>query len=44
MPSSLIEIIGKLSYENKDEKEYLKSYNIKIYEEENLSTPLYDSG
>ena len=44
LPTSLIEIIGKLSYENKEEKEYLKSYNIKIYNEEDLNTVLFDSG
>ena len=44
IPTSLVEIVGKLSYEDKDEKEYLKSYNIKIYEEEDLNTPIFDSG
>ena len=44
LPSSLIEIVGSLSFTDRQEKEYLKSYNIKIYQEEDINTLLFDSG
>ena len=45
LTNSTIDIIGELHYENQiEEKEYLKSYNIKIYSNTNLDTILFDSG
>ena len=39
----LIEITGKLDYQDSSETEYLKSYYIELYEENNLNTPLLKS-
>jgi len=42
LTSPMVEIIGELAYANNnlEETEYLKSYNIKLYEATNLNTPL----
>ena len=45
LANSTIDIIGELHYKNRiEEKEYLKSYNIKIYQNTDLDTVLFDSG
>ena len=44
LSNSFKEIIGKLSYADSAESEYLRSYNIKIYQTDNLSDVLFDSG
>lgn len=46
--SSTIDIIGRLTYEGQnneiEETEYLKNYNIKIYENADLTNPIFESG
>ena len=45
LANSTVDIIGELHYKNQiEEKEYLKSYNIKIYQNTDLNTVLFDSG
>jgi len=35
--------MGYLSFEEENENEYLKTYRIKLYEKNNLETPVFDS-
>ena len=44
LTSPIIDITGELSYDNVSESEYLKSYNIKLYQSNNMDVVLIDSG
>ena len=45
LTNSIVDIIGQMYYANEvQEKEYLKSYNIKIYQNNNFNNILFDSG
>ena len=44
LTSTMVDVIGELTYENIAENEYLKSYNIKIYQNNNIENILVDSG
>ena len=46
LTSPIVEVVGALTYANNSttESEYLKSYNIKLYQAENPNTVLMDSG
>ena len=45
LSNSIIDIIGQIYYANQvQEKEYLKNYNIKLYQKNNLDQVLFDSG
>lgn len=37
------DLMGYLSFEEENENEYLKTYRIKLYEKNNLETPVFDS-
>ena len=45
LTNPMIEVIGKLTYakNNTEEKEYLKSYNIKLYQANNMDNVLMQS-
>ena len=49
LTNSTIDLIGEMYYANNgnsqvEEKQYLKSYNVKIYQNNNFNTILFDSG
>ena len=44
LTTPIIDIIGTLTYSNNKETEYLKNYNIKLYQVDNEDTVLMDSG
>ena len=45
LTSPMIDVIGELVYpKNSTESEYLKSYNIKLYQASNMDVALMDSG
>ena len=44
LTTPIIDIIGTLTYSNDKETEYLKNYNIKLYQADNEDTVLMDSG
>ena len=44
LTTPIIDIIGTLTYSNNKETEYLKNYNIKLYQTDNEDTVLMDSG
>lgn len=44
LTTEIVDIIGRMYYENNtQEKEYLKSYNIKIYQTQDLTNVVFDS-
>ena len=45
LTNSIIDLIGQLYYANNvQEKEYLKSYNVKLYQNNNFDNIIFDSG
>ena len=44
LTSSVFDIIGRLTFDNAEENEYLKSYHIKIYQDNDINNILVDSG
>lgn len=44
LSNSMISIIGEMYFNNPEETEYLKNYNIKIYQSDNLNSLVVESG